>query len=127
MPLADALGVGGALAGVGVGELAEPLGRAVTLAGLPAIGLRAQGPPAAMTRIGMEEPVAMEALGGGGDAGPRREEDALATGKGRPEAGDAGAGKKTGRRKKGRHLGRKKTPPRPRRHTGISDRQNPPN
>jgi hypothetical protein len=78
-----------------------------------------------MTRIGMEEPLAMEALVGRGDAGHRREEDAMATGKGRPEAGDAGARKKTGRRKKGSRLGRKKTPPRPRRHTGTSYRRNP--
>ena len=87
-PLADALGVGGALEGVGVGRLVEPLGLARTLAGLAIVGLRSERLPSAMTGIGMEEPVAMEALGGSGDAGHRG-----------------------GRRKQGWHLDWKKTPP----------------
>ena len=37
-PLANALGVGGALEVVGVGGVAEPLGLPVTLAGLAAVG-----------------------------------------------------------------------------------------
>ena len=48
----------------------------MTLAGLAAGRLRAEGLPAAMTRIGTERPVAMQALGARGNAGHRQEEDA---------------------------------------------------
>lgn len=96
-PRADALGVGGALEGVGVGGLVEPLALAMTLAGLATVELRAERLPSAMTGIGMEEPVAMEALGGSGGAGHRREDEGRA----------------------GTWIGRR------RRHNGISDRQNP--
>lgn len=125
-PLADALGVGRAFEVVGVGRLAQPLGLAVPLAGLAAVRLRAKGLPAAITRFGLEGSVAMQALGERGDAGHRPEEDVAAPGKGRPEDAKAGAPKKTRRNKKGWRLNRKKTPPRTRHHTGISDRQKSP-